>query len=151
MGTIKNKIKIMPVILFCAILLIWIVKKGNHGFNMQNNKFPPNVVFLIYTVGALLTLYLFSKYIINGLNYVRKNKVFDWIYKQYIENCYSMFLYHPLSFLILYVFFSYSGLNEYIFKNQWICFFVYIITTIPMTAIIGKLFSWTEKITIKNM
>jgi hypothetical protein len=62
-----------------------------------------------------------------------------------------MFLYHPLSFLASYVFFKYSGLNEYVFKNQWICLLVYIIITIPMTAIIGKMFSWIEKIKIRNI
>jgi peptidoglycan/LPS O-acetylase OafA/YrhL len=150
-GSIKNKIKIIPAVIFCAIGVIWFVKKGNYSFNMQNNKFPPNIVFLIYTAGALSVLYLFSKNIINGINLLRKNKAFNWIYRQYAENCYSMFLYHPLSFLTLYVFFKYSGLNEYIYKSQWICFLVYIIITIPMTAIIGKLFSWTEKIKIKYM
>ncbi|MDR0507891.1 MAG: acyltransferase [Dysgonamonadaceae bacterium] len=150
LGSIKSKIKVIPVVILCAIAVLWFLNKGEHSFDMQNNKFPPNIVFLVYTAGALLTFYLFSKYIITGLNILRKNKITGWIYKQYIENCYSMFLYHPLSFLALYVFLKYSGLDEYVFQNRWICLFVYIIITIPATAIIGKIFSWTEKIKIKT-
>jgi hypothetical protein len=149
-GSIKSKRKIIPAIVLCAITVLWFVTGDLRFADMQGNKFPPNIVFLIYTTGALLTFYLFSKHIINGLNFLIRNKPFSWIYKQYIENCYSMFLYHPLAFLALYVFFRYSGLREYVFSNQWICMLIYMLITIPTTAIIGKFFSWAERISIKK-
>lgn len=147
--TLKNKIKIIPLIVFCALSVLWFIQKQGHA-NMQTNKFPPNIVFLIYTIGALLALYLFSKYIISAIIILRRNKIIDWIYKQYIQNCYTVFLYHPLSFLSIYVALKFSGLQEHLFKNEWLCFFVYMVVTIPMNAVIGKLFSWGEKIRIKN-
>lgn len=115
---------------------------------MQSNKFPPNIVFLIYTFGALLALSMFSKHIIHVVTIMRKNRIFDWIYKQYIHKCYTIFLYHPLSFLIMNVILKYSGLNDFIFFNDWICFLVYMSLTIPMNAVIGRMFSWGEKIKI---
>jgi peptidoglycan/LPS O-acetylase OafA/YrhL len=149
-GTVKSKIKIVPVIIFCALLVLWFIQRNRGYANMQTNKFPPNIVFLIYTLGALLTLYVFSKYILSGLNFLRKNRMFDWIYQQYIQNCYTVFLYHPLSFLAILIMIKYSGLNDYLFRNELICFIVYMILTIPMNAVIGKIFSWGEKIRIKK-
>jgi fucose 4-O-acetylase-like acetyltransferase len=148
--TAKNKIKIVPVIVFCALLVLWFIQKNVGYANMQINKFPPNIVFFVYTFGTLLTLYIFSKHILFGITFLRKNKVFDWIYKQYIQNCYTIFLYHPLSFLTIFIILKYSGLKDYLFRNDWICFIVYMILTISMNAVIGKIFSWGERIGIKK-
>jgi hypothetical protein len=146
----KTKAKIAPIVVFCALAVLWFIQNDAGRANMQSNKFPPNIVFLVYTFGALSALYIFSKYIFAAINRLRKNRLFGWIYKQYIQNCYTVFLYHPLSFLILYVVLRYTGLKEYLFRNELICFFVYMILTIPMCAVAGKLFSWAEKIKIND-
>jgi len=147
-GSLKSKRKIIPVILFCAAVVLWFIEKNNGYADMQNNKFPPNIVFLVYAVGALLLFYLFSKYILNGIGYLRKNRIFDWIYKQYIQNCYSVFLYHPISFITLYTINRYTGLDHYMLENQWTSLLICLLFTIPVSAILGKLFSWGEKIKI---
>ncbi|GMO55510.1 MAG: hypothetical protein Ta2A_00440 [Treponemataceae bacterium] len=147
---IKSKLKIIPVIVFCAILVLRFILTNHSYANMQTNKFPPNIVFFFYTFGALLTFYLFSKYIINTLNYLRRSKVFNWIYKQYIQNCYTIYLYHLPSFFVIDNVFKHLGIRDYLFSNQWICLTIYILLTIPINAVIGKLFSWAEKIKIIN-
>jgi hypothetical protein len=148
--SIKSKKNVIPVILFCAILTIWFIQKNQSYADMQNNKFPPNIVFMVYTIGALSFFYLVSKYILTFISILRKNRVFDWIYKQYVQNCYTVFLYHPLPFLATaFVLNKIPWLKEWLYSNQFVCFFVYIIITIPGGAVLGKLFSWGEKIKIK--
>jgi hypothetical protein len=149
-GSIKDKRKIMPVVIFCALCIVWFIQKNRSYANMQTNKFPPNIVFLVYSFGSLATFYILSKYILNFIGILRNNKLFNWIYKQYIENCYTIFLYHPLSFLpILFILNKIPNIKDWLFSHQLICFLVYMVLTIPMYAVIGKLFSWGEKIKIK--
>lgn len=149
-GSVKSKRNILPGIIICAGAVLWFLQKNRDYANMQTNKFPPNIVFLIYTFGALSVFYLLSSYILKGICKLRKNFIFNWIYKQYIDNCYTIFLYHPFSFLFLYIVLQYSGLRAVLFKNEWLCLSLYILVTIPMNAVIGKIFSWCEKIKIKE-
>jgi fucose 4-O-acetylase-like acetyltransferase len=149
--SIKNKRKIIPIISGCALLVVWFVQKNIAYANMQTNKFPPNIVFMIYTLGGLLTFYLLSRHILNFISILRKNQLFNWIYEQYIESAYTIYLYHPLSFLsILIVLEKTPTVKGYLYNNQWLCFFVYMVLTIPMCAVLGRLFSWGERIKIKH-
>jgi surface polysaccharide O-acyltransferase-like enzyme len=72
LGSIKNKIKLIPAVILCAIAVVWFVKKGGHSFNMQNNKFPPNIVFLIYTVGGIVDILHFLKIYYKWVKYFKE-------------------------------------------------------------------------------
>ena len=148
-NTIKYKQKIAGCIIFCVLLVLAFVWHDHKYANMQYNKFPPNVVFLVYTFGALSAFYLCSKYILTGIRFLRRKNLLNWVFKQYEHNCYTIFLYHPFSFLLIFYLRKYCESFDYIFQvNSLISFSLYLILTLSISAFWGKLFSWTERIKI---
>ncbi len=146
--TIKDKLNVIPVILLCMITLVIGRLFFHQSLNMQENKFPPNFTFLIFSFGALSLFYLLYEYILKGITFLKKNAAFSWIFDQYAKNCYSVYLYHPMAFLLLYELLSRTHTADFFSEHLYIHRLTWILFTIPVSAVLGKLFSWGEKIKI---
>ena len=68
------------------------------NWDMQENKFPPNTVFLLYTGIIIPWIALFSKEIHRVLCRLDQLPGWRWVFQQYQDSCYSIFLIHPLAF-----------------------------------------------------
>jgi hypothetical protein len=138
----------MVLMVICMVITGLLAFRFRHYANMQWNKFPPNHVYLLYTVGALSAIYLFSEYIMRFVRYVVKNGVINWIFEQYKHNGYTIYLFHPFAFLILREILIFTGLLEWVYNYEWIYLPLYLLFIIPVSAVFGRLLSWTEKIKI---
>jgi hypothetical protein len=133
----------------CVIILIAlrIISPSSFTLDMQTNKFPPNFIFLLYTFSALNIMYILSDYIVKIIKWLKQNSIFDWIFKQYTEYGMTIYLFQSFTFLFLrYVLnpvFDAMSINGSILQ-----FFIYLLLSILLSAILGKIFSWCEKINI---
>lgn len=114
----------------------------NQSPNMQTNKFPPNFLFLIFSLGFFAVLYIFSNPIVKAITFCRKNIILDWVYTQYVKHGVTIFLFHSFVFILL------LWLKRTFFAgiNQIIVFPIMLLLSITLSAIIGYLFAWVEKI-----
>ena len=104
---------------------------------------------MMYTFGALSCFYLCSKYILKGLRYLQRDHLFHWIFKQYELNCYTIFLYHPFSFLLILYVRNFFAPFDYLFQlHDFTSFVLYLFFTVIISAFCGNLFSWAERIKI---
>ncbi|MDR2971123.1 MAG: acyltransferase [Bacteroidales bacterium] len=128
----------------CMVATVLSIIFLNQSPNMQANKFPPNFLFLIYSLGFLTILYIFSDSIFKFITYIKKNTILNWIYTQYVKHGVTIFLFHPFVFLLL------VWLQKSIFHGvrEIIVLIVMLLLSIPLSAVIGYLFSWVEKIPI---
>jgi hypothetical protein len=150
----KKHTKIAIVLLFvCISATILSILFLHQSPNMQTNKFPPNFLFLIYTMGALTILYIFSDSFVKTITSFRKNKVFNWFYSQYIKHGITIFLFHPFVFILLewlknLFFLEWLKKTGFATTNQIIVLTVLLFLSFTLSAIIGNIFSWVERIKI---
>lgn len=141
---ITKKIQFLPacaVIAIALLSMVALVTFFGQSLDMQNNKFPPNTMFFSYSLAALAILYIFSDSIIYAIKFLRSNVFFDWIYQQYVQRGMTIFLFHPFVFLLL----GYLKKTCFAGVNQGISFAVILLLAIPLSAVIGKMFSWVER------
>ena len=139
----KEKIKIvLPILLICIACEVIMVFVFNHTIDMQINKFPPNALFFVHSAGALSVIYLLTGVIERFFGIISKNKIVSWIFKEYSKNSYSIFLYHPFSFMVAMVCFKVIPVAI----PHYVMFVLYFIITLIMSAIISKIFYRFEKI-----
>jgi len=143
-----NKLKNIILFIICVVTSVLLVLTPYYSLDMQINKFPPNFLFLLYTLGALSLMYYFSNHIVILVKFLCKNIVIDWIFKQYINSGYTIYLFHPFAMLLINRSMGFFKVGSFMANHNYITFFVYIILVIPLGAVLGKLFSWTEKIKI---
>ncbi len=144
-GDLFKSVMVKPALAIasvCAIVTILLVFVMHRSPDMQVNKFPPNSIFLVYSIGAMSVLYAFSDYIVNIIRFVRRNQVVDWIFVQYMQSGLVIFLFHPLMFLT----FSYTLRPLMVGLSQLIIFPVYLLVAIVGGAVLGRVFSWCERI-----
>jgi fucose 4-O-acetylase-like acetyltransferase len=147
---ITRKTRILPalaIITICLPVLFVLVRFLGQSPDMQNNKFPPNFIFLVYSILALNIIYIFSDFIVRVIKFLKKNSVFCWIYQQYIDYGLTIFLFQPFAFVLL----GYLKNIYFVRINSNIAFIVNFLLAIILVAVIGKAFSWCEKIKIINV
>lgn len=146
-SVITEKRKIFPALTIatiCLFTMFVLVKFCGQSLNMQNNKFPPNFMFFSFSLVALTIFYVFSDIIVKTIKFLRRNVVFDWIYQQYVQYGLTIFLFHPFVLLLL----DYLKKTCFVGVNSKISFTIILLLAIPLSAIIGKMFSWVEKIQV---
>ncbi len=133
------------MVVCCAIIIIVAIMFYDVSPNMQDNKFPPNFTFLLFSFSILGVLYMFLDYIVRGINFCKRNTVFTWIYRQYTKHGLTIFLFHPFVFLLLREV-QKILLNFDFDKSSWLAFIVIVIFAIPLSGCVGYLFAWVEKL-----
>ncbi len=100
-----QKKKLMSCGLFisvaAAICMVLIHKVGGITLNMQSNKFPPNLMFLAYSVCGMSALMCLSSYIIKIVEKIKKNTFLRRIFEEYSMHSMTIFLFHPFLFMIM--------------------------------------------------
>lgn len=140
----KNQIRNAVILLItCSIIVAVSILFFEVSPSMQKNKFPPTIIFLIFSVGILTILYLISNQIICAVNYCKRNSIFNWIYTQYTKHGLTIFLFHPFVFLLL------IEIRRILFgggNSSWLAFSVITILAIILSGCVGYLFAWVEKL-----
>ena len=142
----KPCIAISAISLIILATLLWKGPElGIHPtINMQRNKFPPNFFFLFYTLIFIPFFALFSSQIHGTLIALKKCKILNWFFSQYQNNCYSIFLTHPIAFLLVSKVLKFCAVPPPILRSmKWTIPLVWI-TVIFISAILGHFFSVIE-------
>ena len=139
--TIKISFCIFILGIVCSIMMHEIM---GYSYNMQTNKFPPNMMFLSYSVGTMALLFCLAPRLLNMIEKAKKNILFKNVFEQYINHSLTIFLFHPFIFMIL-VFIT--GRYLYILPEvvQLVIFFSIAVIS---GAILAKMLSWIEKIDV---
>ena len=118
------------------------------SLDMQINKFPPNVLFMSYCMIFIPIIFLFSQQINHILNCMCRFKPWNWIFQQYKKYCYTIYLYHSLSFLIVYFLTNLAGLETFFKTYEHLGLLIYWLAVTIISAEFGRLFGKCERIKI---
>ncbi len=137
--------KYICVISTCCAALVILYLCG-FSMNMQSNKFPPNLIFMLFSIGAVTTVLKFIFY--NGafIEKLHQHRILSFLLREYEMHSLSIFLYQPIVFYVLITLFN--RVRSYVGGNDYIYAVLYLIIAIPACAMIGKLFSRFEGIKI---
>ncbi|MDR1817981.1 MAG: acyltransferase [Puniceicoccales bacterium] len=118
-----------------------------YALDMQGNKFPPNFIFLAYSLGVFSLFFCARSKILKFLNFLRSCgtlKIFDFLFRSYIKNGYAIVLFHPFAFVLLYVFiYNFGNVPTRLARGGLILDFVFVFV---VSALLGMAFGWCEKI-----
>lgn len=127
----------------CCVTVVALYLLG-FSVDMQTNKFPPNLIFLIFCTGAVSVV---LKLILCGSRIIEKLHSFRPLHlmlNEYETHSLSIFLFQPVVFYPLMLLFG--KLRSHIGGSDYLYFVFYVITAFPLCAVIGKIFSFTESI-----
>lgn len=134
----ENKQKHVILIIMCIIGLFFLRKY--YSFDMQINKFPPNFIFLIYTF-LIFNFSIFLKKII--IKIIKNIKILERIIKYYAKYNYTLYLYHPFIYLILF--------SNKLIRIEKLNVGIIMLLIIILNMINGKLFYRFENLDIKKI
>lgn len=132
---IKNHILL---IIICLINLFYL--RNMYSLDMQLNKFPPNFYFFIYTF-LIFNISLFFKDIF--IKIIEKIKIIEFITRFYAKYNYTLYLFHPFVYVLL---FKFIGLEK--LRENKLNILLMIILVIFLNMINGKVFYKLEKLDI---
>ena len=141
----KLKYLVLGVVLLPVIYLI--SRKGHFSLIMQHNKFPPNILFLIYSISAMAILYALSSWIVAWFQkQIKQSPRFKRIFDAHNHRGYTIYLYHPLSVIGASLIFAIIDPRYSTSSHAWfrtLCFFVIIVC---LNTVLAKIFGWIEDI-----
>jgi hypothetical protein len=145
----KRKISALFIIVPAFAVIIILHLFFGQSLNIQDNKFPPNFIFLLYTLVVLGILYIFSGFILKIMSYLKRNSFLRWMLNLYATRSLTIFLFHPFVFLLLNVIKNkIIGFMPDI--NRLLLFCLIFLLAVPSCAVMGKMFSWIQKIKTLN-
>ena len=133
---------ILAGVCFAAVAALLLTRR--YVPDMQENKFPPNFIFLLYTFGMLSLVYAGHNTILAAIAQLRRWAAIDWLFEQYSRRCYTIYLYHPVVFLIILKTLAWLPFHV----AGWIEFPVTLLAALVLSVLLGKLFHFAEKITL---
>lgn len=141
---------IKPWLIFislCSLIsLLFLFYNVGFSLDMQINKFPPNIMFLCYTIFALSILVLLKEKIFEIITRLQnKSKILLEICGIYEECSFSIFLVQPFAFIMARELLNFLSLNQLLGINDYLSVVIYFILTVPIAGIMGKLFYQIEK------
>lgn len=110
--------------------------------DMQENKFPPDIVFFVYSIGAMALIVLLLPYLDRVLEKIERNKVFGRVLELFSTRSMTVYLYQVFAFNLS---IRLAGLIPDV--NIWTDLastFVCLIITIPLCALLSLIFGKTE-------
>ncbi len=110
-------------------------------FNMQNAKFPPSFLFFCYSLIIMSVLFAFSSIIVRGMKKLSTIKFFDTMINAYNHSGFTIYLFHPFVFLVVY-----NIVDKFFKDNSKIANFIFfVITTTVISPLLGLSISSLEK------
>ncbi|NEW07089.1 acyltransferase [Paenibacillus sp. SYP-B3998] len=140
---LKYTAGVIGIISFVICFLL--VKSPDYPLNMQYNKFPPNSLFLFYNLMMLCFLYIGGKYILKLLSLSKIKRILDI----YSSLGYTIYLYHPFSFVVLSVLLNLFKLNDIAKQHSVIALCCYFLFVVLFNILIAKFFGSIEKMDYK--
>lgn len=143
----QGKLKYLTLGVMLLPVIYLISRKGHFSLIMQHNKFPPNILFLIYSISAMAILYALSSWIVAWFQkQIEQSPRFKRIFDAHNRRGYTIYLYHPLSVIGASLIFaiidpSYSASSHAWFRT--LCFFVIIVY---LNTVLAKIFGWIEDV-----
>lgn len=129
----------MGIIACVAVLCIMILYKNNiYGLNMQDNKGMVNLMFYLFAIMSMCIFYIFWEKLYGLIEVLCKNKILNNIFAIYSKYSYSIFLWHPLAFLLLPVIIQYYNLNFIYQQSDALSFIVNLIYLLLACTLLGK-------------
>ena len=116
---------------------------GNATADMQVNKFPPNGVFLAFSVAAMSLLTLLLPAIVRLMNRLGRVRALAWGMKQLSQHSLSVYLYQPLAFLLLW---QLMGVGSDLGLRYRILFVGCCVLILPLGAVLGAIFGPLENL-----
>lgn len=127
-----------------TVVMLILYAMGN-PIDMQNNKFPPNIMFGVFSVVMMSLVLLIIPYINKAYGYMGKSKVAKTIFDLFSTRSMTIFLYQVFAFNLTIwlanVLVSGSGIMAAIVKSI-VCF----IATVPVCAVLAFIFGRVENI-----
>ncbi|WP_166244673.1 acyltransferase family protein [Paenibacillus turpanensis] len=122
----------------------WLSAAGQYPLDMQLNKFPPNFMFLMFCLGAFGVASL-GKPLYLALYKVR---LFKRIIDQYSNYSLTIYLYHPLAFLLIGFLFREVEALRVLTDNPYVLTLSYSILAVAFVYVLPYLFGRFERIKI---
>ena len=129
-----------------SLLILYLLKKD---LNMQNNKFPPNYIFLAYSLGAMTIILSLSSIISKFDTFICKNKFFNFILSPYHNHSLSIFLYQTVAFFSFDRFIQGMGILPFLYGKSILFLLVSLIVLIPLCSLFARVFSFFENLSTK--
>lgn len=141
-------IKILLLILSIANLAIvfGLHKYAGISYDMQANKFPPNLMFNSWTLAVLSYLAISIHQIATVLDKIKRHSRFAaWLGESYERCSYSIFLMQPFAFALIPLILNFMSLGNLLAINNYISFIIYLTMSIPIAAVLGRILYPIEK------
>ena len=142
----EKKYKKSIIIIMCiAVLLMIILYKNNiYGLNMQDNKGYVNLMFYLFAITSMCIFYIFWEKIYVLIEMLCKNKILNNIFEIYSQYSYSIFLWHPLAFLLLPVIIQYYNISFIYQQCDVLRFIVTLVYLLLACTLLGKILGRIE-------
>lgn len=116
---------------------------GGQTWDMQQNKFPPNGVFLFFSVGGMSLLTLLLPTIVKVMNRLGRIRALHWAMDRLGRYSLSVFLYQSLAFLLLQQLLIWAAQTAIPVTLQFVCSCVLIV---PLCVILTTVFGPLENL-----
>ncbi|WP_376769390.1 acyltransferase family protein [Paenibacillus germinis] len=127
--------------LITIFLIIFLIFKMQYPINMQSNKFPPNLAFLMLNIGYLCLFSLLKNYIVRLLSL----SIINTVIKTFATYGYTIYLYHPFVFLTVMTYISKFNYSQKLLEHQYISTLLLFIVITLISMLLPKFFGWLEK------
>lgn len=146
----KGKTRILFAILFVIVVGVAIILYFlGMDVDMQNNKFPPNIMFMLYSFAMMILIYYLSDIINKGFMFISKIKVFDFFITQYKQHSCSVFLYQTFGFWAYTILFNKMELLIRLQSYDVLYLLISLLIMLPVCAVLAFIFSIFEKLSAK--
>lgn len=115
-----------------------------YPFDMQFNKFQYNTMFVLYNLAFLSFLFIFLNFIMKIFQKLYQYRFFHFFFEPYKKNCYTIYLFHPIAFLVLYGAVAHFGGYGRLLPYQYFIFPIYFLITWIGCSLVGRIFSFVE-------
>lgn len=137
------------IVAMSALLICLFGQLGLYSYYMQNNKFPPNIMFVLFSICAMVMLYLLKDILLKGFKILLQTPL-KIVLNEFKNHCYSVYLYQTFAFCALYLIMHIFILPICNITSPYLLLIVYLVITIPLCAFFGKVFGIIEKIQFIN-
>jgi len=138
---------IVLVVVSCIVFIL-LGKSEYYTFNMQENKGPTSLIFFVFSLIDMGILYLLSDFIVAIYEKLAAIKLFRFVLEQYQRHCFTIYLFHQVSLQLIYAFLQKTNAEGYLASYPIIKVLFYFLTSLVLSAILGKVFGFIENIKI---
>ena len=139
--TNKKTFSAAIVFLLCVTGIVFCKVFVKSSLNMQDNKFPPNYMFLIFSFSVLSLIYLLMPIMKKVYRYlIKRMPLLDRFVLYFSKNSIYVFLYQSFSFWVFSIVLRYIGVH-----NDYLVFVIALIAVYPMIIFTIRIISIVKK------